>query len=275
MATQLDQAVEEALRRCAAQLRRDGEWLELIAPLPSHAAAAYSDLLALRVNSYLRGPTTVARQFGERGPYMKAETWCAPATDQSDFVHRACAGMAMALDYFTTLQRGSSRLPDEMKPRECCAVAEVVHACTASGWPPTSNDHVRVELPTRAGVFTADLNCDLPGFTVELADLSARPDVCRRAVAALLMAVSGSFRLIRGGLLERDGRELAVLLAPLDRVDLRTVDAALSALAVACHACARETQALLEVRLAADYIARSEGAPDGKTPSTREELCLQ
>jgi hypothetical protein len=111
---------------------------------------------------------------------------------------------------------------------------------------------------------------------VDLIDLSGRADVRRRAVAALLMAVSGSLRLVTGGLVERNGAPVAVLSAALEHPNARSVDDALSALAVACRVSGREAQALLDERLASEYLALSRGWSEGKTHSSMEvATCLQ
>jgi hypothetical protein len=57
------------------------------------------------------------------------------------------------------------------------------------------------------------------------------------------MAVSGSVRSVKGGLVDRDGTTIAVLISSLEGMLDRSVDEALSALGVACQLAGRSARA--------------------------------
>jgi hypothetical protein len=139
-----------------------------------------------------------------------------------------------------------------------------------------------VEIATRAGAFSARLAADphvQPAFVVELLDLNGQPETCLRAVAALLLAASGSMRSVKGGLVDHGGGATAMLLSPLDGPLERSTDEALSALAAACRFTAREARALLDEPLAVAYLARAGGPARELAPGSinqqEEHICLQ
>jgi hypothetical protein len=75
---------------------------------------------------------------------------------------------------------------------------------------------------------------------------------------------------------ERDGATVAALVSPLEGPIDRSLDRALSAIAVACHVSGREVQALRDERLAAEYLALRDAAPQHDSYTTEEEhTCLQ
>jgi hypothetical protein len=266
MAKQIESAALTPIVRVGA------EWVEVTASFPASALAAYDDLRALRVNSSLSGPTRVARQFGEREPHLRAEMPAAQVSDVSTFVEVARASATAAVDRFASAK--GRHLPSGTPP----SIADVERACRELGWNPISADSgVRVGLMTRAGVFNARLDgsVDPHCFFVELLELSNRSDDSCRAVAALLMAASSSFRLVKGGIVERDGVSAAALMATLPDASEPAVDSALSALAAAVQASAREVEALLDAKVATEYVALSLGGRETTSDSLMEEACLQ
>jgi hypothetical protein len=285
MAKQLDDLVEEALGGVGSAVPgahacvRSG-WLELTASLPEWALSDYDDFLGLQVGSQLRGSSRLARHFGECDPHLRADACIEHVPDVREWLSAACMEMTDSLRLFA---ESRDALPPPVVPHAPPAsLADVAHACAEAGWRAVAGDdgsRLHVDIPTRSGAFAARLESSPNAgerFVVELTDLAGQPQVCRRATAALLLAVSASVRSVKGGLVERDGATIAVLVSALEGALDRSVDHALSALAVACQLAGREAQALMDERLASEYLALSRGAPQGKSHSSMEvETCLQ
>ena len=308
MAKQLNGLIDRALRDAAAvpalHARVSSGWLELTASLPEWALSSCDDLEGLRLSSQLPGSTRLARHFGDRDPHLRADACIEFVPDLREWLGAACAGFADCLQLFAGSCEGSSQpsldfardrpldfardrpldfARDRPVPRPELpgSPADVERACAETGWRAVAGDgrNLRVVIPTRAGSHTAHLESSVHAgarFVVELTDLAGQPEVCRRATAALLMAVSASVRSIKGGLVHCDGATTAVLISALDGPLDRSMDDALSALGVACQLSAREAHALLDERLASEYLALSKGSVEEKSRSSMEvEPCLQ
>ncbi len=290
MAKQLNGLIDEALRGATAvpalHARVSSGWLELTAPLPVWALSRCDDLEGLRLSSQLPGSTRLARHFGDRDPHLRADACIEFVPDLRGWLGAACASFADCLQLFAGSCEGLSPLDfDRSRPGPPPAMAEppadVERACAETGWRAVAGNgrDLRVVIPTRAGSYTAHLESSLHAgarFVVELTDLAGQPEVCRRATAALLMAVSGSVRSIKGGLVHCEGATTAVLISALDGPLDRSMDDALSALGVACQLSAREAHALLDESLASEYFALSKGSVEEKSRSSMEvESCLQ
>jgi len=302
MAERISVFVDEALRSVATQVTCEGigqwrlsilngevlplqarmtsGWLALTASLPSSARAVYGDLLALQVNEHLPGSARVARLFGDHEPHVRADTWIEHAQDLTGWLSASCSALTTAAHAFTSIDNqpaGATSASSQL-------VADVERACCESGWPAASGDRssLRVEISTRTGVYTARMMAvadSAAAFVVELADMAGCPHVCRRATAALLLAASGSLRLVKGAFVQNDGTEMASLVSPFDLALGPWTDEALSALTVGCQLVGREVQALLDEGLAAEYLALS-GVPDEHDARTlveqeEEQPCLQ
>jgi hypothetical protein len=133
-------------------------------------------------------------------------------------------------------------------------------------------------------VFTAMLESSAMGddrVVVQLADLSAFAPASRRAAAALLLAVSGAVRSVKGAVRRHGGAAptamiISPVVAPLGEPIDRALDLALSALAAACQMCAREVRALEDERLASAYLDLwNAGEQDDSSSAMEENPCLQ
>jgi hypothetical protein len=281
MARQLNDVVDEVLGGVAQAVpgvrgRVSSGWIELTAPLADWALSGYDDFLGLRIGSQLRGSSRIARRFGEVEPHMRADAFIAHVPDLRAWLNEACGSFNDSLHLFASAE---CRPHPQHAPTG--SRADVERACAETGWRTVAADGSRlhVAVPTRAGAYAAYLDSTPHAgerFVVELTDLAGQPDECRHAAAALLLAVSSSVRSVKGGLVERDGKTLAALISSLEGPIDRSVDDALSALAVACQLAGREAQALLDESLASEYLALSRGVHDRKSRSSREvETCLQ
>jgi hypothetical protein len=315
MANRLDERVDQALRRVTpsvhgvgagiwqfslangTRLRTEGHltqgWLELTAQLPGDRLAGFSDEAALRINTGLNGTVRVARMFGDHAPHVRTDVCVEQLDDLDGWMRLACAGLTEAAHCMSSLSEtlhgpDPCRLPSLEIPRPGLPpVAEVAQFCREAGWHVVSEDgaSLRVEIPTRAGVYRSYLDGPVQGrarFVVELTELTDQPDVCRRAVTAMLLAVSGAVRSVKGGLFDRGDCAVAVLMSPIVRGCESGVDDSLSALATACQVSGREVVALLDERLASDYVARSRLSTPvlgrlkpAPTYTSEEETCLQ
>jgi hypothetical protein len=257
----------------------------LTAPLPHDELEGYDDIAALRMNADLDGSVRVARMFGERVPHIRADVPVEQLLDLDGWVQTACDGLTGAAHLMMSRTRDDRRghrpgartdrsRPGPLGPGAPLRIDDVVHCCRDAGWPVAHEDatQVRVEIATRGGVHHArfDESAHAPArFVVELTDLTGQPDVCRRAVAAMLLAVSGSVRSAKGGVLHREEATLAVLISAPHTWTASSVDDSLSALAAACQISGREVVALLDERLAAQYLALACGAD---AENTKEEV---
>ena len=300
MAAQLNSRAEEALRgavsivakegpgrwrlslgngeRLPAVARVDSGWLELTAALPEWALPACNDLRALQVNLGLRGPVRIARQFGDRDPHLRADASLEHTSDLREFVEAACADVIAVVHGLGGVREGLTPPAFELDAPSA-SFGDLERLCHEAGWRPVAAaPRLRVDLTTRAGVHSAHFDCSpdtASRVVVDLIDMSGGSDICRRAVAALLMAVSSSLLLVKGALAEREGSSSAVLMAPVECASERSVDDALSALAVACRVCGREALALLDERVASEYLALSRGEGNQNTHSSMEVVtCL-
>ena len=307
MANRLNARVDQALRRVSpavdcvgvgtwqfslangTSLRARGRltqgWLELTADLPSEGLVVFNEEAALRVNTGLAGTVRVARPFGVHAPHLRADVCVEQLVDLDGWVREACAGLTEAAHRMSgpseTLQWPGPvhlhllAIPRPGVPR----VDEVAQLCREALWHVVSDDgpSLRVEIPTRAGVYRSYLDEPVQGaarFVVELTELTGQPDICRRAVTALLLAVSGAVRSVKGGLFDRGGEQVvAALMSPIVSGCESGVDDSLSALATACQVSGREVAALLDERLAADYFAlASLGRLTAFAPTSLSEL---
>jgi hypothetical protein len=299
MATPRDSRVEEALRRTAtdvacvargawtlslgngavvpARARVVDGWLEMRADLPTWAPR-HDDVSWLRFNARLDGSVRVAHVLGSRVPHLRADAHIEHEPDLGDLVTSTCLELTDALH--ATVGPHDDRSPLSLEPLASpMADADVERACAEAGWPcvVVAGTRPRVDIETRAGLFTAVLESSPAGTeraVVELMDLGGQLSVCRDAVAAFLMAVSGSVRSVKSALRDRDGANLAVLVSPVAGV--QSLDRVFSALAVACQLAGREVQALGGERLASEYLALWDRAGEDVSHTTMEECtCLQ
>jgi hypothetical protein len=255
-------------------------WLELTESIPEPLVPALDDLSALRVNPRLGGSSRFARAWGSPRPYLRADVWVERVADVEAWTRATRADFADAV----RLLVDSGERP-RARAVEPVAVGDVERACAEIGWRVAAADEagLRVEIDTRHGNYVARFESpgrsertgptpSSPRFVVDLLELSGRPEVCRRAAAALLMAVSGSVRLVKGAIADWG----AALMVGLDAASQPDTDEALSALSVACEAAGREVQALMDERLASEYLALSLGAGrEDAREWMEEEPCLQ
>jgi hypothetical protein len=305
MARQFDAGVRDALRHASAVVVRNGGtvwdlaladgsvpararlqagWFELTAPLPEAVLAEYDDPWGARVNARLHGPARIVRAWQET-PCVKADVFIEHDDNPFDRVSAACLDvtrvMAMLTDPIAEFPLSATPDPDLSRD-------EIERACSEAGWPVAAQEgsRLRVEIPTRAGIYSARIQSAGSGagrLVVELADLSGHSAVSRQAVSALLLAVSASVRSVSGLMCDGESAPLAMLAAPLesplDGSALAPVnpeelwrdrfDRALSALAVACALAGRETVALRDLQLASQYLALRDPTRPGQLHTTQ------
>jgi hypothetical protein len=249
-------------------------WLDVTAALPE--SAVLPDLRGLELNDRLRGSSRVARAFGSSRPYLRADACVDRLVSRAEWTAAACEDFRAIVQ---TAAGCSEALPASLA--SVLPIADVEHACAETGWRAVVADGagLRVDIPTRHGTSVARLESSSNAglrFVIDLVDVAGRPDVCRRAVAALLLAVSGSVRLVKGAIVERGAGHITTLMSPLVTAREADVDDTLSALSVACEGTVREVEALMDERLASEYLALSYGASGEAAPASMEEdLCLQ
>lgn len=249
-------------------------WLELTALLPD-SSVVLTDLRALELNARLRGSSRIARVFGSSRPFLRADVCVDRPGSRSEWTASSCEDFRAV----ASIAAGSGdALP--VPVAIVLQVADVERACAETGWRALVTDgSVRVDVPARYAMHVARLESSPhagPRFVIDLVNLAGRPEVCRSAVAALLLAVSGSVRMLKGAIVERGDGCIAALMSPLEAVSGPAVDEALMALSVACEGTVREVEALMDERLAAEYLALSCGASRETAPEPMEEdLCLQ
>ena len=219
MARPRDSLVEHGLRGAASDVAYEGNgtwrlsivngaavpararvldgWFELRAALPAWALSRHDDLSWLRINARLDGSVRVAHLLGNRVPYLMADTRIAHEPDRDDRVMSACIDLSGALHAVENSHEDMAYFQAQA-PRT--AVAEIERACADFGWPCTvgTDGTVRLDIVTRAGALAARLESSPAGAAravVELIDMADQPVVSRRAVAALLMALSGSVKI--------------------------------------------------------------------------------
>lgn len=302
MARQLDRRVDEALRAVATDVAcRDagrwlfsmvnGEaipvqasfsegWLELSTPLPPWSPLRDDHLLALRLSAQLPGSSRIGRLFGEAEIRVHADASVEHVADLARWTRDVCSGFS-AIVHMTALTDTTPLLSAADPAAASITAAELERACRMSGWPVarTGDAGVRAGIVTQTGEYSACYAreaCIPPAFVVELCDLKGQSAVCRRAMAALLLAVSGSVRWVKGAFVYGGDGTTAALLSPLACPLEQSADEALSALSVACQLVAREVRALADERLAADYLALTDTVdqPSART-SMEEQTCLQ
>ena len=257
-------------------------WLDLTAALPQASLRRVDDVSALRLNMNLPGSSRIARLFGDRQPHVRADVHVRHVEDLAGWVQTACSSFS---DAAHRLADGREDEVDMSVVKEPSAAdIEVERICRELGWPVSSDagPGVRIELTTRVGAFSARVasSPDVPrAFVADLLDLEHQSATCLRAVAALLLAVSGSMRSVKGGIVRRAAGATAVLVSPLSAPLEQSAGEALSALAAAWQFTGREVQALLDERLAAEYLARSVGFDDRRAGESihqqEEQTCLQ
>lgn len=263
----------------SAEARISDGWLELNAPLSSWLRSHRDDVVWLRVNEHLGGSARVVRTLAHGSPLLRVDAHVEDNPDVVGLVLSTCRDLAGAAHAIETW-------PDRLPPSPFepgtsrTSAADIEHACAEAGWRCTAmgDGSLRLAIDTRAGAHAARLESSADGerVLVELMDLAGLPATARRAVAALLLAVSGSVRSVKGMLTDRDGAIVAMLAAPVAPPIDRGLDRALSALAVACHFSLREAQALCDERLAADYLALWNAEPQHESHRIGEErTCLQ
>ena len=291
MARQFDAGVRDALRRASAVIVGNGDavwdlvladglvpararsrdgWFEVTAPLPEPVRSEYDDLWGARFNSRLHGPARIVRGRHE-APCVKADVFI-ERDNPFDRVATACLDVTLVV---ATLTNPTAEIP----PRSAESEPDLLHgdiqrACSEAGWHAVVQDgsRMRVEIPTRAGIYSARTQSSPSGdgrLVVELADLSGCSAVSTQAVSALLMAVSASVRSIAGLVFDGESAPLALLSAPLETPLDGSVDRALSALSVACGLAGRETVALRDPDLASHYLALKEPTRPGQSHTTQ------
>lgn len=312
MAKRCDSRVEEALCGAASDVERTGRgmwrfslvngavvpararvasgWLELTTAL-SGAARLDSDPLSwLRLNARFGGSVRAACALGAPDLHLRTDLHIEEETSLFDRVGSACEQVCEALHL---LQPGAAEMPatpqagrDDDRRDSSSVAGDIERLCAEAGWPCTirAASDMRIDIETRAGVFGARLESAsgrADHVIVELGDLSGQSKTSQRAVGVFLLALSSTVRAVKGAVLERDGVEVAALASPLEGPTVQALDRALSALAVACQLSGREVQALRDERLASDYLALWDAAPQNdlhraESHTTEEEhTCLQ
>lgn len=263
-----------------ARARISDYWLELSAALPEWILSRRDELGWLRVNGYLGGSVRVARTQENSIPHLMVDTLAEHEPDITSRVVSACLELTGALHAIEAWPEGSPPSPFEQGTSRT-SVADVERACAETMWPCIvgADEGVRLDVDTRAGVYHARFESSPDGrerVIVVLTDLASQSALSQRAVATLLMAVSGSVRSVKGVVTDRDGATGAALASPVDQPIDRSLNRALSALAVACQICGREVHALRDERLAADYLALWDAGRERNSHRTKEErTCLQ
>lgn len=247
-------------------------WLELTASIPDAVLPALDDLSALHLNAHLGGSLRVARACGSSRPHLRRDVWTEHVEDLAEWTRSTGAAFADVVHQVARAREHAVAQPSESP----LTIADVERACAEAGWRAVVNDaSLRVEIGTRHGVYGARFESSPSAgqrFVVDLVELSGCPEVSRRAAAALLMAVSGSVRLVKGAIGDRG----AALIAASAVASRPVVDEQLSALSVACEIAGREVQALMDERLASEYLALSYGTSREDTRAVMEEqTCLQ
>jgi hypothetical protein len=265
-----------------ADARISDRWLELSAPLAVPGRPARDDLAWLELNAELEGTVRIARRLRDRVTRVMTDVEAVHDHDVADRVVAACGHLSAAFHAIQGSREESSSV-GASTPRT--AVADIERACRESGWPCLVTDgRARIDLATHAGVFTAMLESSAMGddrVVVQLADLSAFAPASRRAAAALLLAVSGAVRSVKGAVRRHGGAAptamiISPVVAPLGEPIDRALDLALSALAAACQMCAREVRALEDERLASAYLDLwNAGEQDDSSSAMEENPCLQ
>ncbi|NOT26368.1 MAG: hypothetical protein HOP16_09745 [Acidobacteria bacterium] len=220
----------------------------------------------------------MARAFGDPDPQLLVDTFVEGEPDVRDRVRSAHVDLSDAFRVIEQWPGCTRSAPDtELSPSRA---AEVERACAEAGWRCVVGEggRVRLDIETRRGAYAARLVSSSTGTdraVVELTDLAGQPPKSQQAVAALLMAVSNSVRSVKGVLRAHDGAEVPALFSSLDGSCDRSIDRALSALAVACLVSGREAQALCDKGLAASYLALWDAVSHNHSHMFEEEyVCL-
>ena len=171
----------------------------------------------------------------------------APSAPQ--LIREACAGFEIAASPFSAV------------PETPASPADLPALCAEAGWNFTarSDGSLAVELECRGAFMQAALIARGEGVHVfvELADCEESQTESVSAICALLLTAAGTVRLARPAIVSRDGK-----LAPRFEVafskmpDAAQLAHALSALSVACAACAEEVAALQNPNVAGEYLAQ-------------------
>ena len=218
-------------------------WLAMKSPVVSDASPR--ELLAR--NAALPGLVKFARDGrGEIVACAQIPIDDAPSAPQ--LIREACAGFEIAASPFSAVQ--------EMP----ASPADLTALCAEAGWNFTarSDGSLAVELECRGAFIQASLVARGEGVHVfvELADCEESQTESVSAICALLLTAASAVRLARPAIESRDGK-----LAPRFEVafskmpDAAQLAHALSALSVACAACAEEVAALQNPNVAGEYLA--------------------
>jgi hypothetical protein len=249
-------------------------WLELRASIPESVRADHDDLDWLRVNEQL-APVCVVRPLGSGTAFLKTDLWAEDDTPFAEDLPLACLAMQEALH---RVREGHS--PVTAKRVDAFrSAAEFERLCGEAGWSGRvmPQGHLSVDLPTRAGIFTAQL--DPSGrpcgrLVVMLGDIGARSVASRQSIGRLLLALSAAVRSVAGVLTERDGSLAAALASPLRRDTVEEFDRTASALSAACQIAGREIDTLSDEQVAATYLQLTATRSRSDSRSKEENTCL-
>lgn len=241
--------------------RLDRQWFVLQAPLP------------LNGNGSNRSPLAAAADFppltrplldaGTGILCVRAEFPVGRGIDTERRAGEARAGIEAAL-----ARRGRGRSGEEREREACGSTGRLEELLSEAGWSfdRPHDGKVTVDLATSRGSYRAEIvdgGIDRIDITATLGPAMRPAEVSRRAIERFLLSAAGGLRLARAVMEEGAGEELT----PRFEVRLpaapvaEEIDHALAALAAACEYCGSEAQALVEERLAEQYLLARGEAP--------------
>jgi hypothetical protein len=250
-------------RRTPLRLAVDGAWAELTAGLPAKTAPP-DPWEALAVVAAVEGTARLALTPGERAFELRADVAVDDDADPAPRLAAACGDMralAAALSGQPAIADDAHGAPAAGDRRRSGGGGGLCAALSETGWSFVERgpDRVAVDLAIPDRFQQAFVTPAAGGRTLARATLSvcAAPTLAsRRAIGVLLLTASAVVRLVRAGV-AAEGTDVRVFVeALLDPVPAAgDLDAALGALAMACRMAGRETRALLDERVARNYLA--------------------
>jgi hypothetical protein len=250
----------------------DDEWLDIVmAPSARHSGDASILWKLLQFNEETRGSARATLSMDGKLEFRAEAYIGARSGDQLDDARPETAGLIETLHAelihasaccAEAILKGVSRTATAT-PASAFNAAELAHMCIDAGWKGISSepDAVLVDLEVPGITAVAQLRVNdgsILEAVVRLGTGASTSNTCHAAIAALLLRVSASVRLVKGIVCLRDGTESAGLSAqcgwPSPTAD--ALHRVLAALAVACQYSSREVQALQDPRLADEYLGR-------------------
>jgi hypothetical protein len=246
----------------AIEVRLEDEWVWCRAPIPRAEKFNNVDDFIWR-NPRLPGGCRVVFDPRHSDVHLREDIPVVDGIDVSTACDRAITDLVAARNVLAT--KGRPRTAGAGRPRPSRDVAErtdtLESICGAAGWRYAERDGGRgvVTLELAHGAVPARLDARGESnyrASAQAARYPALSEAGRRAVAVLMLTVNGIVRFVRAGIEQSaDGlsaffeRRFCELPSPA------VLDAALSALSVACGLCGRELQALENDDVARQYLA--------------------